>query len=189
MWECASEYAPRVCISSHLHGVDNTCDPINVKHDAHVEGIQKLMEQQLRLSLSLWMLFPTELRCSVQIRMDVHTHVRMSVQCGDPRDRSYSWASIWILLSEHMSGKSTPGNRIQAQMMSFYEELTCHLSDSPRKIRRLWGRTGFPKVLRGGKNQTVTPIKLHILKSFLTFQICVRNGRNSQRWTRLVTDK
>ncbi len=28
-------------------------------------------------------------------------------------------ASIWILLSEHMSGKSAPSNRIQAQMTSF----------------------------------------------------------------------
>lgn len=39
-------------------------------------------------------------------------------------------ASIWILLSEHMSGKSVPSNRIQAQMMQFNAELTCHLSDS-----------------------------------------------------------
>ena len=54
-------------------------------------------------------------------------------------------ASIWILLSEHMSGKSAPSNRIQAQMMSFYMELTCHLSDSPHQGLKQWGytHTGF----------------------------------------------
>lgn len=56
-------------------------------------------------------------------------------------------ASIWILLSDHMSGKSVPSNRIQAQMMSFYNELTCHLSDAPRQVNAVKPRghayTGF----------------------------------------------
>lgn len=48
-------------------------------------------------------------------------------------------ASIWILLSEHMSGKSAPSNRIQAQMMSFYIELTCHLSAFPHQVTKAVG--------------------------------------------------
>lgn len=77
--------------------------------------------------------------------MDVYTHVYlcvlvwclyvMGILMTIPIHMCH--ASIWILLSDHMSGKSAPGNRIQAQMMSFHVELTCHLSDSPHQVKGL----------------------------------------------------
>lgn len=48
-------------------------------------------------------------------------------------------ASIWILLSDHMS---VPSNRIQAQMRSSEVQLTCHRSDSPHQVIAL-RRTAF----------------------------------------------
>lgn len=74
--------------------------------------------------------------------------------------------SIWTLLSDHMSGKSAPSNRIQAQTTSFYLELTCHLSDSRCQVKglKLWGHAHTWASCWGSKRnkQTVTYIKLHM---------------------------
>lgn len=74
--------------------------------------------------------------------------------------------SIWTLLSDHMSGKSAPSNRIQAQTTSFYLELTCHLSDSRCQVKglKLWGHAYTWASCWGSKRnkQTVTYIKLHM---------------------------
>lgn len=131
---------------------------------------------------SHWIIFPMELSCLLQRCMHVCTRVHVCVGgilmtipihiCD---------ASIWILLPEHMSGKSRPGNRIQAQMMSFYVELTCHLSDSPRQVKAPWGHAHTQASCWSWKRnkQTVTCIELHMTRrvSWL-FQFYVRNEKN-----------
>lgn len=90
--------------------------------------------------------YPTELSLTVQIRntptfipVFIWINVCVCVEIILTIPIHTCHASIWILLSDHMS---VPSNRIQAQMRSSEVQLTCHRSDSPHQVIAL-RRTAF----------------------------------------------
>lgn len=175
MWECASGYAPSVNIGPDLHCVDVPAT-LFLCYKLQMEGIQKHFPAwknsghgDLSPNLGAEILGIDVHRCvHIHIFECVYVMILMAISIQTCH------ASIWILLSEHMSGKSVPGNRIRAQMMSFCLELTCHLSDC--LCMKLWGHAYTQTSLRcsKGKIQTVPCIELHTPCSFLTFPIYVR---------------
>lgn len=171
MWECASGYAPSVNIGPDLHCVDVPAT-LFLCYKLQMEGIQKHFPAwknsghgDLSPNLGAEIL-------GIDVHRCVHIHifecVCVYVMILMAISIQTCHASIWILLSEHMSGKSVPGNRIRAQMMSFCLELTCHLSAwncGVMHTHRLpWGA-------RRGKYRLS---HVHTPCSFLTFPIYVR---------------
>lgn len=176
MWECASGHAPSVNIGPDLHCVDVPCNLIPVLQTTNGRNSETLscMEKfRSRRPFTKPRSGDPQYRCA---QMCTHTHIWVCVYVMILMAISIQTchASIWILLSEHMSGKSVPCNRIRAQMMSFCLELTCHLSDC--LCMKLWGHAYTQTSLRcsKGKIQTVPCIELHTPCSFLTFPIYVR---------------